>query len=373
MTDRNVVICRNEVIIEEISVGEFESFELTANGRTLGNTAVLTLPLYAIGIDQTGPARARIRSVFSDNFIKPTAEVKVYCWYEGFEKLLVFSGFIEHVAEGFPTKLYLQDNSFILRFGQIQRAWNEDATLQQIVEDCIPIAQDGFKQEREVMGFARAIPSLTYSVTDANVQAVSTALSFRNWGARSPYDTIQKLMTLLVLYGGVDRNYNVFVGAGVTESTRPIIALSTKRNVVDRDIVPIDGRFVDYDVKVTGILKSGRQYTATGGYNTSRQTAQQSQFEKLYGESFRSFTTLNDVDSIQNYADDLLAMLKQNRNKGRITLLLYPKIEIMDWVTYEDTLFPQLSAGYYVLEYAFRADVNGYFQQLSVTDQVFAL
>lgn len=386
----NLVICRNEVYVEDVYVGQFESFECRANSRTLGNTATLTIPLYAIGADMSGRARSRTRAVFvtesgerQENLIRPCAQVEVWCWYESWnaqtgenepqEKVKVFSGFIEHVSEGFPTKLYLQDNSFILRFGNIQKGWNEDATLKTIVEDCIPIAQEGFDKERERLGFTRSIPKLTYSVEEKNVQAVTTSLSFRNWGARSPFDTIQKLMQLLCLYGGVSQNFNVFIGAGVTESTRPIIKLDTTMNVIERDIVPIDGRFVDYDVKITGILSSGKQYTATGGYGTTKDRNSRSNFEKTYGESFRGFSTHNNVKGIQEFADNMLAMLKGFRNKGKITLLLYPKVEIMDWCTYTDTVFPELSGGYYVLDYEFKADHNGYFQNLSVTDKVFAL
>lgn len=368
----NRVICRNAVYIEGENIGQFESFEYTANHRTLGNTATLILPLYAIGVNQVSDARARMRQIFSSNNIRPCAQVEVYCWYEGEERIRVFAGFIEHIVEGFPTKLYLQDNTFVLRFGQIQKAWTGSATLQEIVNDCIPIAQEGFKKEREQQGFTLPIPNLTYTTEDVNVQAVTTALSFRNWGARSPYDTLQKLMQLLVLYGGVSDTFNVYIGAGVKDSTRPTIPLHTQHNVIERDIVPVDGRFVDYDVKITGILANGRQYTATGGYATSRSRQQRSDFEKTYGESYRGYSPLKTVEAIQSYADQVLNMLRSYRNKGTITLLLYPKVEIMDWCKYTDTVFPELSAGYYVLGYTFRADESGYFQRLEVTDQVYA-
>ena len=369
----NLCICRNEVFIEGENVGQFESFEYQADSKTLGNTATLTIPLYAIGVEQGGDARSRIRSVFKSNNVKPCAQVEVYMWYEGLERVKVFSGFIEHIGDGLPTKLYLQDNSFILRFGNIQKGWDGKATLQTIVKDCLPVAQKGFNEERKKRGFTREIPSLTYSVEKKNVQAVTTSLSFRNWGARSPHDTIQKLMQMLVLYGGVSDDYNVFVGAGVTKNTRPMIQLDTRYNVIERNIVPVDGRFVDYDVKITGVLANGRQYTATGGYGTSKSRQARSGFEKAYGESFRGFSNLSTTQGIQDFADRMLSSLKGVRNKGRITLLLYPKIEIMDWVQYNDTVFPNLSAGYYVLSYRLKADHNGFFQQLDVTDQIFAL
>ena len=317
------------------------------------------------------------------NIIKLNSQVNVFVWYESWddstntyvilERVKVFTGFIAHIADGFPSKIYLQDNSFILRFGAIEKGWDEDATLQKIIEDCLPIAQEGFDAERKRFGFTRAIPKLTYSTEKKNVQAVTTPLSFRNWGGRSPFDTVQKLMQELVLYGGVSNDFNVFVGEGVTESTRPIIKLDTRYNIIEREIVPIDGRFVDYDVKVFGILKNGRQYTATGGSRTSKSAAEKSEFEQKYGEPIRGFSSNNTVEGIKDFADKLLVKLKGERNKGRLKLLLYPKLEIMDWVEYTDSVFEDLSGGYYILEYSFTADETGYYQNVSVTDQIYSL
>lgn len=369
----NYFICRNEVYIEGESVGEFESFSYTANARVLGTPAELVLPLYAIGAGKRGEAASRMRAILSTSPIKPCAKVEVYMWYEGYKRQLKYSGFIEHIGDGFPTKLYLNDNSFILRFGQVQKAWDGNATLQQIAKDCIPIAQKAFAEERKKQGLTMEIPELTYNVTNTNVQAVTTSLSFRNWGARSPYETVQKLMQLLCLYGGVTKDYNLFIGAGVENSTRPIERLDTRINVIGRDIVPVDGRFVDYDVKITGILANGKKYTATGGYGTSRSTKSNDGFDKKYGQPFRGYSTLNTPKAIQEFADRQLAMLKGFRNKGKIVCLLYPRVELLDQVQYYDYSFPKLGGLYYVMGYSFVASEEGYFQTLDVTDQIFLI
>jgi len=383
----NYLICKNQVYVEGVDIGQFESLKISANAHTLGNTAVMELPLYALGLNSTdGRASARIRKnlqTSKGNIIRPCAKIDIYLWYDywdtsdnrikSLDQVLVFSGFIEHVVEGFPAKIYLQDNSFILRFGSIEKAWNEEATVQKIVEECIPLAVKGFNEERRLLGFTTPIPELTYSLDKKNVQAKTTPLSLKNFAGSSPYDTIQRLMQLLVLYGGVGNDYKVFIGVGVTESTRPLVALSTTTNVIDRDLVPIDGRFVDYEVKVTGILANGRHYTATGGLGTSKTQKENSEFEKTYTESVRMHCVFNTVKDINKFADDMLKMLKGKRNSGRIKLLLYPKIEIMDWVTYTDTVFEELSGGYYVTGYDFDADDKGYYQTLEITDKVFML
>ena len=378
MKTSNRVICRNEVFIEGESIGQFEAFTMNADHRSFGATAVLTLPLYAIGLTDTkGNAKARVRSKINAKHIKVCAEIEVYCWYDGYDRVKVFHGFVEHVAEGFPAKLYLRDASMILRFGTIQTAWIDDATLQQIVGDCVEIAKEGFQNARKELGFTRNVPSLKYSVDGNktnNVQSVTTPLSFDNFAlGRAPFEVIQYLMTLLVLYAGVDNENNLYIGAGVQDSTRPTIKLDTRYNVIERDITPVDGRFVDYEVKITGILKNGKRYTATGGLATTKSPTSDSELTRQHGETFRGFSLLNTIDGLQDHANRMLNSLKGTRNKGTITTLLYPKTQLLDHVDYNDTVFNINDAKYYVIGYSFSASVKGFYQKLTVTDQVFLL
>lgn len=380
------VICRNYVEIEGVNVGQFHDFMLKSDYRTLGATAELSLPLYAIGFQKEsesstsgstrtfGRASARFRRVFDKVPIKVGAEVNVYCWYEGFEKIRVFHGFIEHISEGFPTKLYLRDSTFILRFGAADKAWDSKATTQQIVSDCVGIAQKGFDEERKKLGFERPIAPLTYSNIGKNVQASTTPLSFDNFASgRSPYEIIQYLMQLLVLCAGVTDDNEVYIGAGVADNARPVVKLDTRVNVIGRDIVKVDGRFVDYDVKVTGILSNGRRFTATGGLKTSKTADQKSGFDKVYSTPVRASTLLTTQEGIQNAADLLLQRMKGENSKGSINTLLYPKCQLLDHVDFTDSVFEINSSKFYVIGYMFTANEKGYYQKLQVTDQVLSI
>ena len=371
----NLLICRNEVVIEGESVGQFETFHLQSNSRTFGDSAVLTIPLYAIGVSQEGEARKRVRTVFKSNTIKPTALVEVFMWYDGFEKIRVFRGYIEHIGEGFPTTLYLRDFTFVLRFGSMQKGWNGNVTLQQIVKDCIPVSMEAFKKERDMMGLSSDIPELFYEPNDRVVQATTTPIPAVKFAiGRSPYEIMQYLMQYFMMWAGVTDEGGVFIGAGVDDKSRlPLIELDTRYNVISRDIVPMDGRFVDYYVVVSGLLENGKRYTYTAGVKNSRTTDQRTQFDKKYGEPVRAWCMLQDKKGIEDFAERLLQHQKGFRNKGRITAFLYPKIQILDSIKYNDTVFPELSSTYYVLGYELTANENGYFQTLEVTDQIYML
>ena len=79
------------------------------------------------------------------------------------------------------------------------------------------------------------------------------------------------------------------------------------------------------------------------------------------------------AEGIQDFANRLLADLKGSYNKGSITLLMYPKVQLLDHVEYNDTVFDIHDALYYVTSYTFSANERGYFQKLEVTDLVFML
>jgi hypothetical protein len=353
----------------------------------------MTLPMYGIGIRtegatqqgtiSTGAAKRRIRGKVAFTEIKVCSRVDVYCWYESpqfgesimtYEEIHVFSGFIEHIAEGFPTKFYLRDASFILRFGATDTGWNEKATLSKILNDCIKVSAPAFNAERETLGLPPVNEELKYSALYKGIQAETSPLGFTNFAAgRSPFEVVQYLMQNLSMYAGVDKDFNLFFGYRGTETTQPIIQLDTRYNVISRDIVPVDSRFVDYDVKVTTTI-NGKKFTATGGLKNSKTTDQKSAFDKKVGEPVRKYATgFKSAAEVQAYADRLLQSLKGYRNKGRITLLLYPKIDLLDTVRFNDTVFDIYDAQYYVTGYTFTANDKGFYQQLEVTDKVFML
>ena len=71
------------------------------------------------------------------------------------------------------------------------------------MQDILPIANEAFAKERENMGFDinPNIPELTYTTDGPFVQATTSTFPFNNPVDFSPYDTVQRLMQLMVLYG----------------------------------------------------------------------------------------------------------------------------------------------------------------------------
>jgi hypothetical protein len=360
----NFFKCANWVLIEGQNVGSFESIEVTEDRDSLSNTCTLTLPLYAIGRDNTQPAKG-VRASLKNAQIMVGARIDVFTWYEEvdvlqqeFEKVLQFSGYIKEVVEGFPLKLICEDHSFVLRFGSIGKDWPGRTKLKDMINHIIPIANKAFTEFRQKKGFKQPDNFVKLTFDSTNSAEVEFQLSVYN--KISPFDALMKLMKLYTLYANASPEGKLYFGLGVRDKFKRTVKLATNANVIDRDLIPKNGLFENYKVVVSAMLKDGTKYTYELGDSE--------------GEAKRVFMPINTKEGIKNFAEALMAHLKGSRNKGTITTILYPEIHLFDYINYTDTIFPSLSGNFYCIGRKFKGDTKtGYTQTITVTDEIFML
>lgn len=359
----NYFECGNEVIVEGFSLGRFSSFNVSNSRDVIGATAEIKIPLYTISVtDKQRPVADSLRIGVDGAQLATGARIEVYVWYKDnttlqytFPKILAFSGFIRKVVSGFPTTIKCEDNSFILKFGQVNKSWSKMTPLKEVMNEVVPIANDAFAKFRKEAGLTGEFPSLSV----AESESADVEFTLNVWKAIAPYEAISRFAEEYVLYGQVSNTGKVYVGTGATNTDRPTIKLSTRLNVINRDITPEDGLFTDYYVEINGYDEKGNKIQVTRGDETK-------------GEPVRlPFSPARKQEQLETIADAALARLKGNRNKGSITTLLYPFVSLWDFIEYEDTLFPELSSNYYVIGTELNCDDSGYHNILSVTDEMF--
>lgn len=393
----NLYKCGSAVFIEGIYIGPFETIQVDSTRDDMVEQCMFTLPMYAFyqnQIEQRILPEDRIRQNLKEvqDKIKPSARVDIFTWYyqlsyytEEMPIIRQFSGFIKKVVDGFPSQIFCEDATFMLRFGKMTEDWGKSIKLKDIIEKVIPIAQTAFTEYRQSKQLTddSLIPALTFDST----QSAEMELMIKSLKGVSPYEVLSRIMNMYVLYANVYEkeeptltldgqlpviNYPsnkvayVYLGLGIKEKnkTRPTIELTTYTNVIERDIQITNALFDNIIVQVNGFVNGKRvQKTKESGASGND------------GLVKRIYSPLNTEQGLQEVADAAYAKLTGDINKGTISTVLYPHIRLFDYIDYVDTVFPdQFSRYYYCIGRSFSGSPDkGFIQKITVTDENFVL
>lgn len=358
----NYFICKNEVFIEGRSIGPFTSFTTEDSRDNIFGTANIRMPFYTILKEKSsGDAigknvKSYIRIDQQDAQIIMGAHVVVklryICGFNGYEmpEIVAFDGFVKNVVCGFPTQIQCEDGAFVLRFGTIAKSWTQETAVKTMMQEIIEVANPKFQEYRDSMKLADDWNRLT--VDDKSMEG-SFVLS--TWKGISPFFALERVMGMYNLYSRVDTDGRLYCGVGITENAKETEQLDTSVNVIDRDISINNGFFDKYRV-VVKYISGGKLYEYETGADNGEVVS-------------LPYIKCRDGEIAKQVGDAALSGLRTNSNKGTITTMLYPTVRLFDYVQYKDTLFDDLSGGYYVIGHSYRCDENGFHQVLTVTDK----
>lgn len=373
----NYLICQNRVVVEGQEIGQFVECTVENTRTKLCGTCSVSIPFYSIAAKSAvaeGKQKAVgknlniYRRIDTDALkIKMGARIEVYASYKDndtlghrFEECKIFDGYIREIVGGFPTVLKCEDLSFPLRFGTVTKSWFKAVPLKTILNDIIPIANQAFADWRAEEG-----RNLTYDAPAIEVDGESVDFNapFKTSILTSPYEIIENIvvrtMKMFASVNAKDGKALLFCGTARPETSQKTIDLSTAINVIGRKIVPQNNFFENFRVVVT----YNAQADQTSKYEVGSQNG------TTYELPYQGDNMLE--KDIKQIGDNTLASLKANRNKGTITTLLYPKIELYDYINFTDTIFSELSGGYAVIGYKLVCNSRGYHQELTVTNKTF--
>lgn len=374
----NYFIQGSEVIIEDVFIGSFESVEITEDAYTLSSTATIKIPIYTIGMNSRTLAFDRVRAGIRPNLLKIGSKIEIWTWYKnnqvtnaGFGRILQFRGFIRQVEGGFPSTIYCEDHSFILKFGKVgdfSQGWRNRTSLKTMMSQIIPEANAAFLEFRQRQGFLQPtnFNPLVFDSASADIE-----FSLQIYGEVSPFYALQHVINMFYMYCRVFDDGRIYAGIGIRDIDRQTISLSTNKNVLDRKLTTRDGMFENYQVVVSGfvnsepgLLEPNEKYK--GGRYTYELGDSNGEVVKL------PFSSVDTVEGIRDLANRAMERLRQGRNKGTIDILMYPRIYLFDEVDYFDTLNKELTSLYVVTGRQFISSENaGFIQTLTVTNETF--
>lgn len=358
----NYFICENSVYIEGERVMNFISFSSINTRSKLAEEGEMKIPLYSIAkLNNKGEIITGRNLIDLDAYnIKVGAYIKITAKYKDimnvqFPECVVFEGFIKQIISGSPTTIILEDKCFILRFGSITKEWTQATKIIEGLKFCCDVGNKSFLEFRKSKGLTKDFPELKVSEETAD-----SVYNMKVWKGVSPFQIVNRLMRDYSIYTGITYTGELYMGTGLNFPQKATQKLSTKVNVLERDIKPENGMFEDYYVIVNGFDKNGKRIKATAGDREGS-----SQVISL------GYTPINTQEGLQQLATNKWYSLKSENNSGTITTTLYPDIHLFDYVSYEDTLFSELSNNFYIIGTRLSLGNNGYRRILSVTDKRF--
>ena len=355
----NYFICENELWVEGKQIMNFVSFNSINSRDHLAETGEVKIPLHTIAkLNNAGEIVTGMSLVDLDKYnIKVGARIQVKAKYRDilnvqFDNLTVFDGFIKKILSGFPTTIIVEDRSFILRFGQVNKEWVQATQLTEGLKYCCKVANEGFKAFRESQGFTSDFQPL--AVSD---ETATSKFNMKVWKGVSPFQVVERLMGYFKIFTGIDKQGNLYMGTGSTYPDKATVKLSTLVNVLDRDIRPINGQFENYYVEANAFI-NGKKVKAVAGDK-----------EKASVRINLGYKPIETEEGLKELAQNTWYGLRSETNKGTITIPLYPEVKIFDYIKYTDNLLPELNNGYYVIGTRFSLGRNGYRRVLTVTDE----
>lgn len=358
-------VARTKVFIEGNDVGRLVSLSATFSRKNISAQCRIQLPFHLIRFKNgTRYYTSGSRITPSAILLQTGSMIEVVAWYESFGKKLpdvtIFKGYVREVVDGYPATLVCEDLCFPLKFGSINKDWKTATQLQTAAKECIRIGNEAFIRYREARGFTdnSAVPLLKL----AESESASAEFTLGVYTGVSPHTALSHIMRLWNLYTNVDDSGNFYMGLGFTQAS-PLAAtvkLSGAINVVGRNIVPKESLFENYQVIVNGMTQNGNKISVQVGDS--------------YGER-KEFSRISLVtkEGLSSFACSVLNELKAAKNSGTITTLLYPVVNVLDYIEYDDTVFDSFSGSYYVIGKSYTIGDNGIRQELSVTNQKYAI
>lgn len=354
----NYFICENEVWVEGRKILNFVSFESNNTRDHLAERGELKIPIHTVAkLNNSGDIVTGMTIVDLARYnIKVGAQIQVKAKYRDIaqvefgEPLLIFDGFIKQIISGFPTTLILEDRTFILRFGKVDREWVQAAPLTEGLKYCCDVGNKAFKEFREVQGL-----TAQYTPLSISPETATSEFNMKVWKGVAPFQVCERLMGMFRIFTGIDKDGNLYMGTGNTFPDKATIELDTRVNVIDRDIKPINGMFENYYVEVNSYI-NGKRVTAKAG---DKEAA-----SRIINLGYKPLKT---EEGLKELAINTWNGLRSATNAGTITTLLYPDVRMFDYVRYTDNLLPELNDRFYVIGIRISLGANGYRRVLTVT------
>lgn len=286
--------------------------------------------------------------------------ITITAWYDGFNQVQVFSGFIYDFIEGTPLTIKCLDYLYFLNKGIFgnQRlllkknkkskistpsigASFKSITLQNLCQKVIDFANDTIDAETDNTDHL----SLILPVPDIELVNITFAMM----SPAAILDHLKKELGLNISLQGNTLYINV------ASNTLATVYHRTDRNVIGCDLQKPSSVYTSFKVKAWFIRDDGTKDSFEIG--DANGTLREVFFYKVK----------RDQTLYEKLATEALNKVKQQKYIGSIDTLLYPDLQLFYQVNYTDLRYPDRSGNYVVTGQEISIDAGGYHRKLKLS------
>lgn len=304
-------------------LSEVISVEADNSVDNIGATCTITIPINARFVKNLdSPVIAPSRSIF-----KAGTPIKVIAWYDGYPVRTIFTGYVLNIIDGTPLRIVCEDESYLLRFGVMNKTWKGKVRLKEILQ--------------YICTFSKC--TLSTNIVDS---------PFINFYLKrvSPKYALQQIKTDMGLIVTFINGKLICTRMTATQGTP--VKLDTAINVTGCDIQQPDDVFKDYAVEVRYKDSKGKVHS----YKTKETSMEYRKFE------------INGMEliDVKKQAEAIESNLKAFQYEGTIGTKLYPAIDCFSLVSLANQQYPALNGTYVVKRTNIKCDENGFNCSLTV-------
>lgn len=318
------------------------SVKAKKDGHKIGAYCDIVCPLNA-RIQYSNPQEGVVylNDIVTNQF-KSGDPVSITAWYDGFNKVNVFSGYIYDFIEGMPLTIKCMDYSYFLNLGYFgnKRIFlkkkksdkivsdgtgvnYKSVTLKQLLQDLIAFVNESIKH------YAPGAAAMTLMLPTMDLTLEN--LTFISMSPMAILEWLKKQVGFNITLFGSQLYVNI------ASNVVSAVTLSTARNVIRSGLQKQEAAFQRLRLKCWFINENGTKNSFEIGDESG--TCIEQFFYKVKRQG----------DNYEQLAQQALLKHSQHKFNGDIETLLYPECDLFWVANYTDVRYPSKSGSYTII------------------------
>lgn len=319
--------CKLEVIIGGKLLKTVNEIIIENDVKNLGASCSIYIP-----INCKYKVENQILTDIPQNAFKKDDKVTVTAWYENFDKITVFEGFIRDFIIGDVTKknetkskIFCLDYLYVLQKKPVNKSW-QNVHLKEVLDFIV--------KDTEI------------TIKKPYIDLTFDNLQLPNMTAAGSLEFIKKMTKLTISLFGKELYINI------AKNTLNQIELDTSKNILECDLQKNEGSYTKYKVQAWKKEANGTKKAIEVG--------------EKEGEIVTVDLQCINSKNHQKIVDNSLTEMQLGNYQGTITTPLYPNANLLDKIKLTNVRYPDQNGTYIVRSIDIELNEKGFHRKLKV-------